>query len=255
MSGQLVGEVIAAADALRTRGLSARGFHALIAIAEKAETHTRQGSVRWDHIRAVLYGASKRTAERAVQDLRDAKIIDLVEPGFKNSHRARAPKYEIRQLDPDNWVAVSANPGSDIQVVESNADGSDTQVSASESWIPTKPALDTDKTGIGYRHPAVVLDVSLTEFLDREKPPPRFCPDHMPAGTTRSCPPCGNYRERRDAWDAAREKQRRTLRDAIRRAIDECDCDAAGRLDDLSDCPEHPNFRQFPTISTKENQS
>lgn len=36
MSGQLVGEVIAASPTFQKRGLSERGFHALIAIAESA---------------------------------------------------------------------------------------------------------------------------------------------------------------------------------------------------------------------------
>ncbi|MGH3637330.1 MAG: hypothetical protein ACRDTS_25240, partial [Mycobacterium sp.] len=47
MSGQLVGEVLAASGAFRAAGLSERGFHALVAIAEKCHTQSRQGSVPW----------------------------------------------------------------------------------------------------------------------------------------------------------------------------------------------------------------
>lgn len=37
----------------------------------------------------------------------------------------------------------------------------------------------------------------------------------------------------------------RRRREAIRRDIDGCrECDDYGRLDDLTDCPMHPNFRQ-----------
>jgi hypothetical protein len=82
MSGAIVGEVIAARPTLQARGLSERGFHALIAIAEKCHTQTRQGSVRWDHIRDGLYGASKRTAQRAVQDLTTAGVLRVVKSGF-----------------------------------------------------------------------------------------------------------------------------------------------------------------------------
>ena len=70
MSGQLVGEVIVASETLRARGVSERGFQALIAIAEKANTNTRQASVRWDHIRAVQYGTSLSTAKRAESNRR-----------------------------------------------------------------------------------------------------------------------------------------------------------------------------------------
>jgi hypothetical protein len=241
MSGQLVGEVLAAWQELRERKLSERAFHALIAIAEKADTQSRQASVRWDHIRAGLYGASKRTAERAVQDLRDAKIVDLVQAGYKNMHQARAPRYVIRPLvDADTQVSVSTDLDHD------------TQVSASKVQIPTNRDLDTDKTGVGSRHPGVVLDVYLTEFLDGGTPPPRFCPAHMPDGTTLPCVPCGHYRERHETWNTDREDRRQALRGAIRRSIDKCkDCTDAGRLDDLSDCPKHPNFRRFPQFAAR----
>lgn len=117
MSGQLVGEVIAASDSLRAQGLSERGFHALIAIAEKAHTQSRQASVPWIHISAGLYGASKRTAERAVQDLKTVGILRVVRPGFKNQHGAQAPIYEIRPVsDTDSQVSASAWDGADIQV-------------------------------------------------------------------------------------------------------------------------------------------
>lgn len=82
MSGQLVGEVIAASPTFLKRGLSERGFHALIAIAEKCHTQTRQGSVGWDHIRDCLSGASRRTAQRAVHDLLTASVLEIVKPGF-----------------------------------------------------------------------------------------------------------------------------------------------------------------------------
>lgn len=237
-----MGEVIAAADILRTRyGLRPSAFYALIAIAEKAQTDTRQGTVRWDHIRAGLFGKSRRTAERAVQDLRDKKIIDLVEAGYKNGHRSRAPKYEIRPIvDSDIQVAESTDPGSDIQVAES------------AGQIPPNQELDSAKTGSRFRHPDDVLDVYMTEFLDGGAPPPRFCPDHMPDGTEDSCRPCMNHRERREAWDAEFERRRVATGRLIREAIEaRQDCDGAGRLDDLSDCLRHVNFRQLPEFAAR----
>lgn len=180
MSGQLVGEVIAASQAFREAGLSERGFHALVAIAEKCHTQTRQGSVRWDHICNGLFGASKRTAERAVYDLKTFGAIRVVKCGFNNNAgRAHAPIYEIAVLT-----------------------DTDTQMTRSVGTDTDKPATDTDKPGGRYRHPSVVLDV----------------------------PSDGSISARRAA---------------IRAAIDDCpDCDSFGRLNDLSDCPKHPNFRK-----------
>ena len=94
-----MGEVIAASAALRERGLSERGFHALIAIAEKSDTASRQGSVRWDHIRAGLYGASLSTAKRAIRDLKDVGAIRIVKRGYNNQNgQSAAPIYEIASL-------------------------------------------------------------------------------------------------------------------------------------------------------------
>lgn len=99
MSGQLVGEVIAAAPALKARGLTERGFMALIAIAEKCHTATRQASVPWFWIQSGLFGASLSTAKRAIRDLKDAGVVRVVKRGFDNHHgRSCAPIYEILPL-------------------------------------------------------------------------------------------------------------------------------------------------------------
>jgi hypothetical protein len=51
MSGQLVGEVLAASAELRKRGISSNGFLALIGIAEKAVPRTRQARVQQNHFK------------------------------------------------------------------------------------------------------------------------------------------------------------------------------------------------------------
>lgn len=156
MSGKLVGEVISAVDQLRSRGVTERGFMALIAIAEKCHHETRQGSVRWDHICDGLYGASKRTAERAVRELRSAGVLSVVKPGFNNNHgRACAPIYAVSALT-DTDTHLSGSPMTDT----------DTQVSASPVTDTDKTETDTDKTGGRYRHPGVVLDGSLDGPID-----------------------------------------------------------------------------------------
>ena len=99
VSGQLVGEVIAASETLRARGLSERGFQALIAIAEKANTNTRQASVRWAHIQAVQYGTSLSTAKRAIKELEGAGYVRKVKRGFNNQQgRSAARVYELSTM-------------------------------------------------------------------------------------------------------------------------------------------------------------
>lgn len=240
MSGQLVGEVLAASGELQARELSPRAFHALVAIAEKAGVDNREASVRWDHIRAGLYGASKRTAERAVEELKAAGLVSVVRPGFKNQHAAQAPVYRVLPLtDRDTQVSVS------------EFEDRDTQVSVSTEPDTDKSELDTDKTGSGYRHPGVVLDGSLDGSLDggraRLDDEPR-CERHRdPVIFPRApkCRDCQNVRESREAAQRAADEEAKAAKAAITRAIDNCpDCDGYGRLDDLTECPRHPNHRR-----------
>lgn len=140
MSGQIVGEVLAASASIKAAGLPPRAFHGLIAIAEKAGTDTRQGSVPWSHIRAALYGASLRTAERAVEDLRKAGLVRVVRPGFNNNNgRACAPVYQVAPLGaPATQVAGSPCTDSDTQVsgsgrVRSRQNGDRSRQSADRS--------------------------------------------------------------------------------------------------------------------------
>ncbi|MGV0159894.1 hypothetical protein ACRU3B_10700 [Mycobacterium colombiense] len=154
MSGALVGEVIHAAGVLKAKGLSESAFHALIAIAEKCHHASGQGSVPWIHISNGIYGRkllpSKRTAERAVRELKDAGLIRVVRPGFNNNYgRSCAPVYEI-----------SLPTDTDIHVSESDRTDTDVQVSRSPRTDTDKTGTDTDKTGDRYRHLDVVLNGS-----------------------------------------------------------------------------------------------
>jgi hypothetical protein len=123
MSGQLVGAVYAASPKLRANGLSKNGFLALLAIAEKCHVRTRQGSVRWEHLCDGLYGVSKRTAKRAVRELREVDLIQVVKPGWANQHdEGQAPIYQLwmvplvassKKLDGDNPDLDGDNPDLD----------------------------------------------------------------------------------------------------------------------------------------------
>lgn len=226
MSGQLVGEVLAASEELRARGLSQRGFHALVAIAEKAETHSRQGSVRWDHIRAGLYGASKRTAERAIEDLKNAGLVNVVKSGFNNNHgRAHAPIYEICGLT-DTDTQVSRSVGGDT----------DTQVSVSVEGDTDKPGGRYRQNGDRYRHPGVVLDGSIDGPIDggpparHDEPRCRAHADPQRFPTPPKCIACKQVREQREQEHAMATQ---TEKDNHRARIAACDlCDRHGwRLD------------------------
>lgn len=105
MSGQIVGEVLDAAEAGVLDALSSNAFQALIAVAEKASTATRQGTVRMDRIAASIRVdrraggstlASRSTAERAVREVKSAGWVRVVKRGFNNGHgKACAPIYEV----------------------------------------------------------------------------------------------------------------------------------------------------------------
>lgn len=208
MSGKIVGEVLAAAPRLRDMGLSERSFHALVAIAEKCHHQTRQGSVRWDHIRNGLYGASKRTAERAVHELRDAGLVTVSATGYGNQHMARAPIYRVAAL-----------PVTDIAVSESPPPLTDTVVSESSESAYRQHKSAYRQTESAYRHLGVVLDGPIDGPIDGE--PPRYCPDH-PNDTDRKCGPCKTARLKHEQWQAEQTEQAAQDREARKRAREDC---------------------------------
>ena len=70
------------------------------------------------------------------------------------------------------------------------------------------------------------------------------CAKHIHDEYPPACGGCGQAREAAKASAQTAEEREAERRGRIRDAIDACpDCDPWGRLDDLSDCPQHPNFR------------
>lgn len=162
MSGQLVGEVIAAAAELKSRGLSERGFHALIAIAEKCHAETRQASIPWSHIRDGLYGASLSTAKRAIADLKRAEALRVVKRGFDNhAGRIAAPIYEILELsDDDTQVSASPEPTGHPSEPFGRRGERVTQVTQSLGGERVKPGGRTGQIGERTGHPGDLLNGS-----------------------------------------------------------------------------------------------
>jgi hypothetical protein len=106
VSGQLVGEVFDAAEAGQLDALSSKAFQALVVIADRAHTVTRQRSVRIGRIAASIrrrtdgrpgsVAASQSTAERAVRELKEGGWVRVVKRGFNNNHgKVHAPIYEV----------------------------------------------------------------------------------------------------------------------------------------------------------------
>lgn len=100
MSGMLLGEVIDAAEAGLLDKLSLPAFSALIAIAEKCNHHTRQGTVRRERIRAAIHRHnSETTAKRAIRELKDAGLIRIVKNGYRaTGQEPTAATFELLQL-------------------------------------------------------------------------------------------------------------------------------------------------------------
>ena len=211
MSGQLVGEVIAASPTFQKRGLSERGFHALIAIAEKCHTQTRQGSVRWDHIRDCLYGASRRTAQRAVHHLLTAGVLEIVNPGFGNQYgRTCAPIYQIAPLgittpiwrNPTKWMTTN-------RVVDH-----DTQVS--HLTVLLMVLLTGGVTAAGHQtsrnRQQTPAPKPFTEQQAADPEPPRHCPRHIPTAQTTTAAAAASHAASTTPGRESRRTTHRTTR-------------------------------------------
>lgn len=79
------------------------------------------------------------------------------------------------------------------------------------------------------------------------------CEHHRSTPNPPPCQACKLVREQRDADRQAEDRMLAAARDTIRAAIDNCTngCDDYARLPDLTDCPNHPNFR----IATAERKA
>lgn len=105
----------------------------------------------------------------------------------------------------------------------------------------------------GRKPPTLASEEVLSELLRHTPsgtssgtPSGTRCRRHTHIVDDAEVPPC------RECAAARRDAEERVVAEhaAIRRAIDGCPvCDNVGRLDDLTDCPHHPNFRQLARTS------
>lgn len=230
MSGQLVGEVFAAQPYLQAEGLPERAFHALLAIAEKAHRDTREGSVRWDHIRAALYGKSLPTAKRAIADLKSAGLIVLTRRGFNNqAGRSAAPCYRITErITQMSQSPTERTDHPDEPIATTRTDHPDEPIAPSER---IKSGGRTDQNRERTDHPDELLDGSLdgsSDELPREGP--RF--NRNPGDCQRCKKPlgegwCRNCSGHRDAVKADRAAAGAARAAAIRTCLE---CNEYGEL-------------------------
>lgn len=145
MSGQIVGEVMDAAEAGHLDALSSNGLQALVAIADRAANATRQASVRMARVAAAIRvdrraggsgAASQSTAERAVRELKAGGWIRVVKRGFNNNHgRACAPIYEVAAFP--SFRVTGTVAGVPVTQGDGNGGGS---VSVNEGSVSVKVA-------------------------------------------------------------------------------------------------------------------
>jgi hypothetical protein len=237
VSGQLVGEVIDAAEAGQFHGLSQGDLLALVAIAEKCGTETRQGSVRIVRIQATM-GQSKRTAVRALQRLKDQGHIRVVKRGFKSHGVAKAPIYELAAFAPPKMAQTTEDVCAILGGVNGNV------------LAPKQPcACAKSECACAIDPPVTCGDATLDGSIDgpndggrarqRERAlTPLRCSRHKNDDNPSACWECKRIREAGEAEQhAAADAQKQARADARARCTL---CDDAGWLRGPDGAPGEP---------------
>jgi hypothetical protein len=210
MSGQLVGEVLDAAEAGQLDKLSPSARWALVVIAERCHHISRQGSVRRTRIQAAI-GAhnSLRTVSRAVCELRDAGFIRIVKNGYKAPGQLpRAAVYELSKLTPlkdgaslgpssrQNQPSSRQNRAKLTPSMDGALDGSyDGTLDGGRARVPDEPPNPRTVPDPANAPPPQNLDEQNPDPDDADSP---YCPRH-PGGTDEPCWPCQRARQRYEA--------------------------------------------------------
>lgn len=248
MSGQLVGEVLAA-RAEHLADLTQAQTLALVAIAEKCHAESREGSVRVSHIQAVI-GKSRRTAVRTLEQLKGRGLIRVVKRGYKSHGVARASIYGLSVLAPLK-MAQSTEGACATQDGATNGHA----LAPNRSVLAPNPrvvapsmggahdgSLDGSLDG-GARGPAdVVTGPPGYRELPPDPEPSRTCPRH-PADDT-PCRTCQAAREKHDAWKTRQIARRRALAELQAADIGDClDCDTEGWFLGSDGTPCEPSMK------------
>lgn len=247
MSGKLVGRVLDAAETGHLDHISRAAFHALIAIAERCLDSTHQGYAHTRRIQAAIRsGNSRRSALRAIRELKAAGLVRVVERGYRlPTGQSRSNLYELTLAPPTDASATqdgaTANHVGATQDGATDLDASATQDGSNDADASAK----IDDASAIYGHASAIQGGALNGIVDGRvdggrrgcavaalPPPPtlrpepdRHCPKH-PGGTTESCPPCGAARKDNERWVEERHDHQRRIGQTLRRTVDSCDqCD------------------------------
>lgn len=111
MSGQLVGEVNRAGRRLKTAGVPRLAARALSIVAECVRDN-RLGPVPLEYLAGAMEGAGERTASRALAQLRDLGLVEMVRRGGGRGHSGRPAVYRL--VDVDRWLADRGVPAPEV---------------------------------------------------------------------------------------------------------------------------------------------
>jgi len=225
--------------------------------------------VRWWQVSLTQLAAelhvSKDVAQRTMKRLGDAVVAKRFgDPGDQTrayrlasddtalttqnaeSHRAYHPERGIAPTPTRNRT----DPDAKSRFLPRSGEGEE-RGRTGPVGAPTPPAALADPDAPPNDHAAPITDAST-------EPPPRRCPDHIDwdvhrKGPVPGCGACGDYREAHARWKRRHQEAEEdaiakaaATRKTISDAIEKCpECDAFGRLDDLTDCPNHRNLRQL----------
>jgi hypothetical protein len=210
-------------------------FAVLLIMADTCRADSHFASIGMAEL-VKLSGQERTSMSRAIAQL---EALGYLRTAKRGNQFTKASLYEVLP-NACGADATSSNSACGADATSNESDGAERVAFATED--------------VAFESSACGADATLPVFpvFPEGEAPPRFCPKHMPDGTIDSCPACGHHRKRREAWDAELEERVTAARNLIRQAINKCrDCDAFGRLDDLTDCPKHRNFRQYPELATR----
>lgn len=202
-------------------------------------------SVRQSTI-AASTGLSERSVRHAFKLARNRGWLELVTERQRGS-RGKSDQYRLvipDTVSPTSGEVPAECAGTPMGLPAENAP----KYRQNSSKVPEETEAPTS----GNDAPLGYVFRFLEEGAAQPPPAPLLdhlgqprCLKHFGVETPPDCRPCGLEREREEALDQFKAERIEIEHRAIRAAIDSCPnkCDQAGRLDDLSDCPLHPNFR------------
>lgn len=226
MNGQLVGEVLDAIEDGRLTGLSGVDKWALIIIAEKCHSVTRQGSVRIDRIAAVT-GAVRRTVQRSMVRLKERDLVRVVKRGYVSpkTGEGHANVYELLPIRANQAATQACDTQGDTCIDREHVTNTPKHVTNRPKRVtPMDVTHDGLSDGLsdGGAH-AQAHDAAALR-----------CPKHPDGNSEEPCRDCMRVRHHQEQQQRNASEERRRLGRERRTAIDGCGlCDEFGWLRDI----------------------